>query len=383
MTTTSILAGIHEGLAISSDQGCTWGAGLPDPVIDLVVRRNDPHTALALTATFAGIGDAGENLFLTRVVVTHDDGATWTQQGVSLDPEIQAETIDVAQSDPNRIYIGGARRQTTADGGQGVVGIVLSSTDLGATYVQSTIALNPANFENLGAAYVSAVDPNHPNRLYVRVGEGFIDRLLVSDDGAATFRTVYQGVGGLLGFALSGDGSKVFVGGPRDGLLVAPASVDAGAGPVFTLQSKPLLSCLSWVNGALYACMGEPQNSFLQELGVSNDDGATFATKFPLACLSGPLACAENPIQTACGGSIAARSEFLWPMPGRRELNGHGCRSSGSARRGPASRRQRRRAEGERSGIENRMWLRGWRNGERGGILRARPSNSRRLAPAT
>src|SRR5260370_4280248 len=124
------------------------------------------------------------------------------------------------------------------------VAVVLASTDGGASYAQSTITLTAPYETNQGAAFVSAVDPTNPDRLYIRIGDISVDRLLVSDDGAATFRTAYQGLGNLLGFALSSDGSKVFVGGPADGVAFASTAPTDSAGALqFTQQSKGPVVC--------------------------------------------------------------------------------------------------------------------------------------------
>jgi hypothetical protein len=306
VTAKVILAGLHEGLARSPDQGCSWSLALSDPVIDLVVRPDDPHTAFVLTSKYAGVGDAGENRFETRVLLTHDDGASWVLQGVSIDPAVQVETIDVAPSDPNRIYIGGALRRTTAEAGIETLGVVLASTDGGASYVESLIPLTFPYETNQGVAFLSAVDPKSPDRLYVRIRDVSVDRLLVSDDGAATFRTVYQGAGNLLGFALSSDGSKVFVGGPADGVAFASADrTDSGGALQFVRQSKVRVSCLSWAGGVLYACMGEPAHPFNPQLGVSADDGVIFATKFPFGCVRGALECPADTVGGQCSPGLA------------------------------------------------------------------------------
>ena len=305
VTPQFILAGMRQGLALSSDQGCSWRFALGDPVIDLVVRHDDPHTVLALATQYTGVGDAGENRFTTRVLVTHDDGASWNQQGASIDSAVEVETIDVAPSDSNRIYIGGARRRATVDGGMERVAVVLASADGGASYAQSAIALVPPYETNQGAAFVSDVDPKNADILYVRIGDISVDRLLVSDDGAATFRTVYQGIGNLLGFALSSDGSKVFVGGPADGVAFASAApTDSAVALQFTQQSKARVSCLSWIGGALYACMGEPAHPFVPQLGISTDDGVSFAPRFLFACTAGSLGCPGDTLRMQCSPGL-------------------------------------------------------------------------------
>ena len=307
LTTKLLLAGLREGLAVSPDRGCSWSIALDEPVVDLVVRPDDPHTAYALTSKYAAVGDGGGNLFTTHVFVTHDDGLTWTPQGAALDPAVQVETIDIARSDPTRIYVGGAGQHTTDDGGIEPVGIVLASRDSGATYTETAIPLDASNFELEGAAYVSAVDPTNPDRVYVRIGDGFVDRLLVSDDGAATLRTAFQAKGPLLGFALSDDGSRLYVGGPLDGVVFAPVP-PADKGPLASsaFEQKGIfnITCLSWIRGELYACMGEPAHTYVQQLGMSTNDGASFAQVFPLACLTGPLACLNPAAAALCNLSL-------------------------------------------------------------------------------
>jgi hypothetical protein len=133
---------------------------------------------------------------------------------------------------------------------------------------------------------------------------GAADRLLVSDDGAATFRTVYQGKSFLAGFALSSDGATVYLGGPVDGVLVATTSNDAGAALQFTKQSDAAVQCLTLAEDTLYACMSSSQGFYIQQLGVSTDHGATFLPKFAFACLSGPLSCPGCAVANECGPNL-------------------------------------------------------------------------------
>jgi hypothetical protein len=305
ITSRFVLGGVREGVSISPDQGCSWTFPVRDAVVDLVVRPDDPHTALALTSTFSGVGDAGQNVYTTRVLVTHDDGATWAQQGVPIDPAVQVETIEVARSDPGRIYIGGVSHEPGVEGGSDRVAVVLASTNAGTSYALTAIPLASPFETTQGAAYVSAVDPSNAQRVYVRIGDYVVDRLLVSDDGAMTFRTVFQAKGPLLGFALSNDGSKVYVGGPTDGVQLAPGFAgDAGAPLQFAQRSTASVSCLTWSAGTLYACMGEPQNRYLQQLGASSDDGRSFAPRFLFACMDGPLACPGGAVAAQCAPGL-------------------------------------------------------------------------------
>jgi MYXO-CTERM domain-containing protein len=330
ITSTSVLAGIPAspgraaGVSVSMDQGCSWEVTLTAQIVDLVVRRDDPHSALALASSYSGVTDAGGSAYLTQVFATHDDGATWPQQGVALEPDVAVETIDIAQSDPNTIYVGGARTVPGADGSFNRVGIVLGSTNGGASYTTTEIPLLlPIEFES--SAFVSAVDPNDPQRVYVRVSlstdstaSSNVSRLLVSDDGAATFRTVYQSQGALPGFALSSDGTKVFLGDSVAGVLLAPTPpVDSGAPYSFTKRSPTLVECLTWSGGNLYACAPQSKNPYLEELAVSKDDGMTFSPVFPFGCVSGAVACDSDSgtLASTCGLEFPSVQALIGPCP--------------------------------------------------------------------
>jgi MYXO-CTERM domain-containing protein len=317
ITASSILASIPAGVSVSADQGCSWQVTLPGHFIDIVVRRDDPHSALALASTYSGRTDAGGNAFLTQVFATHDDGATWAQQGASIDSDVQVETIEVAPRDPNTIYIGGARTSLGADGSLTTTGIVFVSTNGGASYNSTSIALQEPQ-ESESSAFVSAVDPTDPQRVYVRISQSAssLDRLIVSDDGAATFRTAYQARGALPGFALSSDGSKVFVGDSVSGVLLAsPPPVGSGAPFSFAQRSPAVVACLTWAGGSLYACTGEPQHPNLKELGVSTDDGLTFSQKFIFGCFSGPLSCPSGAVASTCSAGLGSLHALIGACP--------------------------------------------------------------------
>lgn len=316
ITATSILGGLPNGISVSADQGCSWKTTMDGQIVDVVVRQDDPHSALVLASTYTGITDAGSNSFSTQVFATHDDGATWAPQGVAIESDVEVETIDVAPSDPDVIYIGGARTTPESDGSIERTGVVLASTNGGTSYTATAIPLQDSEFAF--SAFVSAVDPNDAQRVYVRVSlsttsvaNSNVDRLVVSEDGGSSFQTVYQAKGALLGFALSGDGTKVFLGDSVAGVFSASAPpVDSGATFVFSQRSSASVACLTWSAGDLYACANQPQNPLLREIAVSTDDGATFATLFRFGCVSGALACSSGTLEDTCGpefGSVQSQ----------------------------------------------------------------------------
>lgn len=290
--TGSILAGIFDGLAVGTAKGCAFataeGVLKGEYVIDLVVERADPKRAIAMTSS--GLGDAGFRVLLGE---TTDGGATWKQVGVQLPTDFNSETIEIAQSRPERLYASGIT------GSAPRVGVIEKSDDRGATWERITIDLKGAK-----APYLAAVDPANPDRVYVRVdgdspdGVAVADRLLVSDDGAKTWREVGGTVGDMFGFALSPDGTKVAIGGPKDGVLVAKTSDF-----VFERVSTVGARCLTWTAKGLYACASEYPDGFT--VGLSTDDGKTFAPLYHLADLS-PLEC---PKESATGAECPKE----WP----------------------------------------------------------------------
>lgn len=291
----TILAGTFQGLSISPDDGCAWGfvGGELDGhvFIDVVVRPNAPREAFALTSSYAGGFDGGST-YTNDFFATKDEGATWQRVGTGLPRDALSETLEVARSDAARLYATAA----TAESGQ-KQGRFFVSTDTGQTFVEHPIEL----FEGERAPFVSGVDPTNADRVYVRTSAFERARLLVSDDGGQTFRTVFEGPP-LLGFALSEDGSKVYVGN-TDGLFVATREALA-----FEKRSGIVVQCLTVNGDTLYACSDEPSGFVL---GTSHDEGATFEPLLHLATLRGPLACAEGSRTADCADEWPATRDLL------------------------------------------------------------------------
>jgi hypothetical protein len=299
----NVLVSTFEGLGITTDRGCTWTmgiGGITDPAIDLAVGTSDAHTAFILTSAYLGQDDAGST-FNTRVWATHDDGTTVAQVGPSLDPDIIPETIDVAPSDATRVYVSGTRRIA------GVAnGVLLRSSDGGQTFAETDFPLVASDGGLVDRApYIAAVDPTNPDRVYVRVDNIDGTRLLVSDDGLVTTRQVWQAQGQLLGFAVSADGTKIYVGGPTDGLYVTTSTA-----LTFTTQTWPgQVECLALKGSELLACSNEVSGF---AVGASTDDGATWTPLLHLSCVRGPLACAASSlVTTQCTPIWAAQQEQL------------------------------------------------------------------------
>lgn len=278
----TMVAGVFDGLSVSRDRGCDWkfeGGVLADQyVTDVVVQKDDPTRALVVTSS--GV-DGG---FDTRLVETTDSGASWHQAGVALGADFLALTVEVAKSDPRRVYVSGLV-------GSPQQGFVARSDDRGATWTRL-----PIDLQGAAGAYLAAVDPANPDRVYARLDGDPGDQLVVSDDGAATWRSVHTSRSDMLGFALSPDGAKVAIGGPKDGVLLA-----SSASLAFAAQSEVGATCLTWTEAGLYGCAIEGIDRFT--IGLSSDDGKSWTPihhltdTCPLACSAGTstaVQCAES-----------------------------------------------------------------------------------------
>jgi MYXO-CTERM domain-containing protein len=262
----TILAGVFDGLSISHDRGCNWSFA-PGPlekqfVIDVAVEARTPKNAVAVTGSAAT--DAG-----TAVVVaqTSDDGKTWTAAGVPLPADFTAETIEVAPSDPNRLYVSGFF-------GTPHVATIERSDDRGATWTRLPIPIAGSD-----TPYIGAVDPLDADRVYVRIDADGADSLVFTSDGGKTWKLATTFVAEMLGFAISPDGSRIAAGGTKDGVKIA-----SKATMNFQQTGHIQVRCLTWSTRGLYACAAEFPDLFT--VGLSTDEGASFEQLYHLADLT-------------------------------------------------------------------------------------------------
>lgn len=281
----TVLAGIFEGLAITHDRGCSWAfAKAPleaEYVIDVSVHRDEPARAAAITSTGNGAG------FHVILAETNDNGLTWTPAGTAIDTDMISLTVDVAPSNTDRVYVSGVV-------GKDYAPAIERTDDRGKTWTRTTF--DPAYAKE--SPYIAAVDPTNPDRVYVRLSGTDIDHLLVSDDGAKTFKEIFSTPSDLLGFSLSPDGKRVIIGSTVEGILMANAT-DLAFQKISAVQSR----CLTWTNAGIYSCANEFVDKFT--LGLSTDEGKTFTPiyKLPEIC---PLAC-------PAGASATDKCASTWP----------------------------------------------------------------------
>ena len=286
----SIAVAAFEGMSVSHDGGCTWHAikddGIADQyVIDVATERDAPERGVAITST--GLGPTE---FYVQTFETLDSGRTWKKTGAQLPTDLLSETIDVAPSNPKRLYVSGVIGQE-----QDRKGVLSVSDDRGATWVRKLIPL-----EGDQAVYIAGVDPLDDKRVYIRT-RGVADRLLVSDDAGKTLREIGRTTGAMTGFGVEPNGARVAFGGPMAGLFLGPR--DAMTIPKIGPQTSV---CLYWASEGLYACGADSDDGYI--VGRSDDGAETFVPVLPtLSAIKGPL--------TTCapGGEYEQKCAPVWP----------------------------------------------------------------------
>jgi MYXO-CTERM domain-containing protein len=304
----TLLAGIFEGIDVGRGDACSWqlAGGAPSGVsiLDVSVVKSQPKIAVAL-----GVGAAGNSVFRSD-----DDAVTWTLAG-ALPASFQGITLDVAPSDPGRLYVSGL------DKGAGLAAALARSADGGASWEVIDIPMVGSR-----APYLAAIDPNDAGVIYVRL-DGTPGTLLVSKDGGQSWATILTLPGYMQGFALSPDGATVLAGSPSDGLWRAPVSTYA-----FQRVKTTGVQCLAWSGAEVYACGTEVAVS------RSTDQGDTFTPLLRLSCIRGPLACgAGTPVDKLCPAEWESLKEKIGTQYCDQGAGGGGGGTQSTTTTGPST----------------------------------------------
>lgn len=281
----------ESGLAVSLDRGCSWSLvpGLDQTIVPDVARGSDGATAIAVKNLYA-YTDGGAQFFDTAMYRTIDSGKSWQPLSGVIDAVLTIDTIDLAKSDPLRVYATGIQFGSA-------IAKMLVSVDGGSSYAEHDIPL--AAGEN--GAFIAAVDPQNADLVYVRTlgvspQQTLVSRLLVTTDAGKSFTAHWSG-DKMQGFALSPDGTRVYLGSTNAGLLVANASDLA-----FTQKSALAIQCLATSGSTLYACSSEPSAHAVTGtpfvLGATIDEGTNWQPLLALSGVRGPIQCPPQSIAT-------------------------------------------------------------------------------------
>ncbi len=315
------------GLSVSTDNGCNWSCeGGPlagQSLVDLVVRPDSPSHVVALASTYlptdGGTGAANTALFDAQVYETSNNGETWLPVGTPLPQDVDAGTIEVSRSDPARIYV-----SATRGFGPARTALLLVSRDRGETWAEKPLAaFDPAREDGV---ILGGIDPFNADVVYLRSElplTGGEMRLFVSRDAGDTFSVPITASFSLpdaesddpyderLSFALSSDGSKVYVGTEEDGLWTAKADDLVFHQTNACLRVQCLATRATSEGDELWACSAAV-TGFVA--GVSADEGATFTPKLStVSQLAGPIACGKDGgASLACGAETLATCGDAW-----------------------------------------------------------------------
>lgn len=277
-----LLSGLWDGFVRGTPDACGGArvAGLEgEAVQDLDV---DPTGLLVVAVTRTGLFSGASAVY--RSV---DGGDTFVRAATAA--ETAFSTVEIAPSDLSRLWLTARTKAATT--------IVYRSDDGGASLVPVAPLPRPEE------AYVAAVDPTNPDRVWLRLSyqdAGFLTRSAAyrTDDAGKTWSLVADVPGAMLGFAVDRTGKKVFLGGPEAGLLRA---IDGGA-PVSLSSAK--VRCLRHHEGRLWACLGGAASTFA--VAASCDDGATLPVVVDLPSLTATTGCATGTTGAACPAKLAA-----------------------------------------------------------------------------
>ena len=286
----TLVAGLSLGVEVSPDTGCNWGyasGGLSQRTSRSKTSWSGPtlrkrcsrwHRPTPMTPVSTARRATRRTSFGPPTMARRGPSI-----GTPIDPSVVVTTIEVAATDPQRIYVSGFRGENMAR-----TTALFVSADSGMTWTERPTPFDPTKET---AVYIAAVDPNNADVVYVR-SQGQ-SRLMVTKDAGKTYTLPVTLPGQMLGFALSPDGSKVYIGGTGGiGLLMAPSATLN-----FQSMSTIDVQCLAAHENQLWACSDE-HSGFIA--GVSTDDGATFAAKAHLLSIQTPLACSLDATATQC-----------------------------------------------------------------------------------
>jgi len=291
--TLVVISLTNGGVLVSQDDGCSFERAM-GPLqgnrgVDLTLDPSQSGRVLALMSKIIDVPESGRPRFRNFVAHSLDHGRSW-EVLTELPDDMWVETLEIAPSDANRIYVSGTLSTNLLQG------IVERSDDGGLSWTRTTVELPFGS----GSLFLSAIHPQDPDRLWFRVPgrddfHGLLPaRLWLSTDAAASFEQVGDTQAGMLGFALSPDGDRVAFGGPFDGLFIAPSDGSAAPTKIDALQ----VSCLRWFASGLYVCAGEPTDPYT--LGFAAEPTQGFVPLWHRADTCREACAPPSPLEMKC-----------------------------------------------------------------------------------
>ncbi len=252
----------RDALRRSDTRGCGWSA-IPAALDGSFVAdvSIDPSTGAVLALQ--------SDVAVDNHVYRSSDGLTFTPTAGGIPAPFLPERVRTAPSDPDRIYVSAEAPPMV---GTSAMPAVYTSDDGGATFAAHPFSYEADELE----LNLLAVHPTDPDTVYAWVKGELTDRLIISEDAGASFRTIDTLAaapvpnGRPFGFARAPDGT-LFYGNSEQGLLRSPD------GTMLDLLNRNLdVACLEIRDDVLYVCGN----------GLAGADGFSLGT----APLSDPTA---------------------------------------------------------------------------------------------
>jgi hypothetical protein len=266
-----------EVVSFFQDGGHCAG-GLPCVPFDVASESPASDAVVVLTNVTMGGGKFSNALWRSA-----DAGDSWASMSTAVPVDVFATALAVAPSDSATVYVGSSNTTTSF--------YLHRSTDGGQTFAQTELPVQLSASEPAARFRFYGVHPTDPNIVFVWLDadDGLAlapDRMFVSFDGGASITLAYTSKNDLPGFAISPDGSTVFVGGTDEGLWSATVSdLRAGTADAFHQVNSEATWSLAFTDRGLYAGRQEfPVDAGVppMTLGVSTDQGRTFQSALAL-----------------------------------------------------------------------------------------------------
>jgi len=274
----AIFATNYEGVRVSRDGACQW-----DAVTDLEgkwvsdIEVGGDGKVWAVTFTGGQTND---------VWVSSDNGLNFVSANLPRD-DVWFQSVKIAPSDPDRIYVTGLQFTKTA---HTILGFV--SENGGATWQQ--MATSTMEYHAQPRLLLEAVAPDDPDTLFassVRANTPLGDILYRSVDKGQTWTEIAR-VADTIAAVLSRAGGSLIVGSLIDGVRVS-----ANNGTTFTSPTEqPPMNCIGVrSDGLLFACGLNWAPSFFAI--ATSSDGQTWTPMMRFCDIRGPLQCDAGTIQ--------------------------------------------------------------------------------------
>jgi hypothetical protein len=309
MADGTLLAGI-DTLNLSGDCGCSWKTVLGASTVgvgDITVDHSAPQSVIGL------LQDTSTTPKKISLSQSTDGGKTWNKLPDLPSDLTDTYTVDIAPSDPQRIYVTAISR---SDAGVSR-NVLLVSKNRGGSWDEVEFPGTPIDVQ----PFIAGVHPTNADEVFVRTDEWIDgqdpsanDALFVTKDAGKTWQELIRKGGKLFGFALSPDGNTVLAGygDPEQASGRSTAEEDLGiykaATSDFSFQKifNGPTSCLRWTATGLYACniqffpdpaIGDFEVGFAANADFTATTANPFTTLLSLKNVQGPLSC----VAQTCG----------------------------------------------------------------------------------